>query len=175
MKHALIIPLTLSLLIPAVSLAENTTLTTKEEFVEILTPKPVVKTRSIRLNSDQSAVEEQVPAPTVSMQINFEYDSYQLTIESKNQLQPLGEALMSEQLLTYSFNLAGHTDATGSNTYNQTLSGQRALAVGQYLYDTFGIDPARLQLAGYGEEQLLDSANPASAANRRVEITTIVQ
>lgn len=174
MKQLLITAVTLAAIFPLLSLAANSDLKTKEEYVEKLTPKLEVKTRAIRLNGEQAAVEEPTPAPTVSMQINFEYDSYQLTKESKTKLQPLGEALVSEQLLAYSFNLAGHTDATGSNVYNQSLSGKRALAVGQYLYDTFGVDPARLKLAGHGEEQLLDAANPTSAANRRVEITTIV-
>ncbi|MGH1426367.1 MAG: OmpA family protein [Arenicella sp.] len=172
--------ITLSLLLPLStltfnsSLAGNTELTTKEEFVEKLTPKPVVKTRSIRLNGQQAA-NEAAPAPKVSMQINFEHDSYELTAQSKEKLQPLGEALVSDELLKYHFNIAGHTDATGSDAYNQTLSGKRAVAVGQFLYDNFGIDPARLKLSGHGEKELLDTENPNSEVNRRVEITTLVQ
>lgn len=160
--------------------AENTNNLTKEEAIEKLTPKPVVKTRSIRLNTGGNAETAQPepepqPAPSISMQINFAFDSSELTDESKQRLHPLGQALTSEQLANYSFRLAGHTDARGTEGYNQKLSEKRALSVGQYLYDTYGVDPNRLQLFGFGEGQLLDGDNPTSAQNRRVEITTIVE
>lgn len=159
--------------LPSFAASQNSDFSTKEEFIEQLTPKPKIKMRSIQINGTGS-VEADVPAPNVSMQVNFEFDSYQLTNAAKSRLQPLGEALMSEQLISYSFELAGHTDASGAAQYNQDLSGKRAISVGQYLYDTYGVDPSRLKLVGHGEEQLLDRENSHSAENRRVEITTLV-
>ncbi len=152
--------------------SENSEFTTKEEFINGLKPKPKIKLRGIKLNGQ----ENQAPAapPSISMRVNFAFDSYALTEEIKAKLNPLGEALMSEQLINYSFEIAGHTDAVGHEDYNNALSGKRAVNVGQYLYDNFGVDPARLQLAGYGEEQLLDPSKPNSGENRRVEITTMV-
>jgi flagellar motor protein MotB len=52
------------------------------------------------------------------------------------------------------------------------LSQQRAESVRQYFIASFGISPAFLSSVGVGSEQLKDPAAPASAVNRRVEIST---
>jgi adhesin transport system outer membrane protein len=68
--------------------------------------------------------------------------------------------------------IAGHTDSTGSQHYNGTLSRQRAEVVRQSLIESYGIAPARLTAKGYGESQpLADNATAAGRAeNRRVEM-----
>lgn len=151
---------------------ENSNFTTKEQFIEGLKPNPVIKLRGIKLNG----VDDEAAAapPSISMKVNFAFDSYVLSDEIKVKLNPLGEALMSEQLVNYSFEVAGHTDAVGIESYNHDLSGKRAVSVGQYLYDNYGVETTRLKLAGYGEAQLLDTENPSSGENRRVEITTLI-
>ena len=177
---------TLTLLTPILSLClissafaaqENSEYTTKEQYIEHLQPKPApkprYKLRGIKINGAEPAPVAAEP-PSISMRVNFAFDSYVLTEEIKAQLQPLGEALMSEQLQPYSFEIAGHTDSVGHEEYNRELSGKRAVSVGQYLYDRFGVQPERLSLLGHGEEQLLDAGDPKSGANRRVEITTLV-
>jgi outer membrane protein OmpA-like peptidoglycan-associated protein len=68
----------------------------------------------------------------------------------------------------------GHTDSTGSDTYNQALSERRASSVAGYLTSR-GVQSARLATKGYGESQPkasnLDEAG--RAANRRVEIRLV--
>jgi outer membrane protein OmpA-like peptidoglycan-associated protein len=68
----------------------------------------------------------------------------------------------------------GHTDSTGSDAYNQSLSERRASAVAGYLTSR-GVQSARLATRGYGESQPkasnLDEAG--RAANRRVEIRLV--
>lgn len=68
----------------------------------------------------------------------------------------------------------GHTDSTGSDAYNQSLSERRASAVSGYL-SSRGVQSARLATRGYGESQPkasnLDEAG--RAANRRVEIRLV--
>ena len=54
--------------------------------------------------------------------------------------------------------------------YNQMLSERRAKAVQDYLVFHYGIDAQRLKAVGYGKTRLLDSANPTSGVNRRVQI-----
>ena len=49
----------------------------------------------------------------------------------------------------------------------------RAEAVRDHLVESYGIDPARLEVTGYGEEQLRVPENPEAAANRRVQIFNI--
>jgi len=55
---------------------------------------------------------------------------------------------------------------------NRRLSQQRAESVRQYFIHNFDISPAFMGAVGIGSEQLKDSSNPASAVNRRVEIST---
>jgi len=69
-------------------------------------------------------------------------------------------------------NVAGHTDSTGSDSYNQKLSELRAQSVGNYLARG-GIVFNRLMMVGYGESRPVASNSTAAgrAQNRRVEIT----
>jgi len=68
----------------------------------------------------------------------------------------------------------GHTDATGSNAYNQKLSERRAQAVKAYLVQQ-GVDGSRVFVEGKGEVQPVASNNTREgrAQNRRVEIEVI--
>ncbi|MDD3651425.1 OmpA family protein [Immundisolibacter sp.] len=70
-----------------------------------------------------------------------------------------------------SFEIAGHTDAIGSEQYNLRLSQRRAEAVRDYLVQK-GADPSRMTAVGYGESQpVADNATAAGRAqNRRVEL-----
>jgi len=70
--------------------------------------------------------------------------------------------------------VAGHTDSTGSDSYNQALSQRRAQAVASYL-QAQGVAPVRLQVEGYGEMRPIadNSTEQGRAANRRVEITLV--
>ena len=175
MKHLALLSLPLFVCFSNTAFAakENSNFTTKEQYIEHLKPKPKYKVRGVKINNAPQSNAPSAP-PSISMRVNFDFDSFELTDSIKTQLNPLGEALMSEQLINYSFEIAGHTDAVGHEQYNNELSGKRAISVGQYLYDNFGVDPARLRLLGHGEDQLLDPGNPKSGANRRVEITTLV-
>ncbi len=70
--------------------------------------------------------------------------------------------------------IAGHTDSDGSESYNQTLSEQRAASVMNYLVN-HGISAGRLTTAGYGENQPVVPNNSAAnkAMNRRIEFTVL--
>jgi outer membrane protein OmpA-like peptidoglycan-associated protein len=67
--------------------------------------------------------------------------------------------------------VVGHTDSTGSATYNQTLSVNRAQSVAGYLAQ-HGVAPQRLSADGRGATQPIADNNTEAgrAANRRVEI-----
>jgi outer membrane protein OmpA-like peptidoglycan-associated protein len=68
--------------------------------------------------------------------------------------------------------VAGHTDSTGADDYNMTLSQQRAQTVAQYL-GSHGVVNERLAAVGYGESHPVAGNDTAEgkARNRRVEIT----
>jgi outer membrane protein OmpA-like peptidoglycan-associated protein len=70
--------------------------------------------------------------------------------------------------------VAGHTDSTGSDAYNLTLSQQRAQAVTSILISN-GIEPVRIDTVGYGETRPIASNGTAAGRqqNRRVELTLL--
>ena len=67
--------------------------------------------------------------------------------------------------------LVGHTDSTGSASYNQKLSERRAASVKNYLLNV-GVIPQRLSSYGVGESEPRASNTTASGRtlNRRVVI-----
>jgi len=70
--------------------------------------------------------------------------------------------------------VAGHTDSSGSDAYNQGLSERRAGSVAQYLQSQ-GINNQRMIEIGLGESMpVADNATSnGKQANRRVEITMV--
>jgi hypothetical protein len=71
------------------------------------------------------------------------------------------------------FDDAGHTDATGSESYNQGLSERRADAIKNYLVDKFGIAGTDLVTVGYGKSKPKDPAAPMDPTNRRVQVVNM--
>ena len=67
--------------------------------------------------------------------------------------------------------IEGHTDATGSEAYNQSLSERRAYSVHNYT-TSHGVLADRITTQGYGESQPVASNSSVSGkqANRRVEV-----
>jgi outer membrane protein OmpA-like peptidoglycan-associated protein len=109
----------------------------------------------------------------IDLEILFDYDSDRISPASVKQLIALGDALNDPSLGNSKFVIAGHTDATGSNYYNDDLSRRRAAAVTEFLVVYAGIDPRRLIPEGYGEELLKYPDAPESGQNRRVEIINL--
>lgn len=70
--------------------------------------------------------------------------------------------------------VSGHTDSSGSNSYNQRLSEDRARSVADYLVNK-KVVPARLDVAGFGEKYPIatNKTKQGRSLNRRVEITLL--
>ena len=109
----------------------------------------------------------------IDMRVHFEFDSDTLTAEAHEALDELAEAIKSSVLADYRFRLEGHTDAKGSDAYNQDLSDRRAASVSRYLTGAHGIDAGRLESIGYGESQLAVPEDPESGLNRRVRVVKL--
>jgi OOP family OmpA-OmpF porin len=126
------------------------------------------------LNPDDGGPSVRVdPARSVDLTVFFAYDSARLTPEARIQLEPLGQALASRDLAGHGFLIAGHTDAAGSPAHNRRLSLARARAVRAHLVETYGIDPGRLRVHGWGPTRPKDPAAPLSRVNRRVEVSLL--
>ena len=61
----------------------------------------------------------------------------------------------------------GHTDAIGSEAYNQQLSEVRAKAIKRHLVEHYGVAPKRLVTVGKGERELYADGEPGASVNRR--------
>lgn len=109
----------------------------------------------------------------ISMQIQFDYKSAELTEVAKSRLKPVGEALASNELKNIDFTVEGHTDAIGGDAYNQELSIHRAASVKSFLIGQYRIAADRINAIGKGEHHLLDPHNPDSDVNRRVRIVAL--
>lgn len=109
----------------------------------------------------------------ITMSIQFDFDSARIRPESFRAVGLMADAMNHPFLLGYRILIVGHTDAKGDRAYNLKLSQQRADAIRDALINPFGIDPARIEAVGLGEEQLLDRAHPEAAENRRVQLINI--
>ena len=81
----------------------------------------------------------------------------------------------SKDLADYKFRIEGHTDTVGSANYNQALSERRAKAVVSYIASKYGVNTARLEPVGEGEQGLLVATPPQTPEprNRRVQVINI--
>ncbi len=105
--------------------------------------------------------------------VTFEFNSFRLTSRAERQLDEVGKALNMAAFKGSKFVIVGHTDAVGGESYNQSLSQQRAESVFDYLVARQGLNRGRLSAVGWGESRLLPNIAPDSAANRRVEVRNI--
>lgn len=105
----------------------------------------------------------------LNSEVSFEVNSYTITRTFEEPLNKLADVIQKYNRTDVQIN--GHTDSTGSDSYNQRLSEQRAEAVARY-FQSRGIAASRLTTAGYGESQPRASNATASGRqlNRRVEI-----
>jgi outer membrane protein OmpA-like peptidoglycan-associated protein len=145
----------------------------ESEVVEMLAPSPDrAFSRGIRLQAavqPRQADAETGAASAISLQVRFGYGSDRLTPEARRQLLPVARAMASDRLASVRFTVEGHTDASGGEDYNQTLSERRAEAVRRFLVG-HRVEPARIMALGRGETMPLDTGNPYNPENRRVRI-----
>ncbi len=109
----------------------------------------------------------------VNLRLQFEYNSADLTADSRTALDALAGAISSTDFATARFGIVGHTDASGDDSFNKNLSERRAQSVASYLRQAHGIGAERLSVWGEGEGKLYDAQNPSSAQNRRVQVYEI--
>lgn len=110
--------------------------------------------------------------PSLSLLIQFDFNSARVRPESQQALANLSVALQSPELRNSTFALEGHTDAKGSADYNLRLSALRAQAVRDYLMGR-GVEQGRLQASGKGASELANVEQPFAPENRRVRIVNL--
>jgi outer membrane protein OmpA-like peptidoglycan-associated protein len=133
------------------------------------------QSRSLSLGDREQMAEIAAKRPKIDVEINFDFNSAELTSHAEPQLNSLGKALTSPELQGAVVMLGGHTDAKGADDYNQKLSERRAETVKRFLVDNYKVSPDLLVTSGYGKEGLKNSAEPFAAENRRVEIVNVAE
>jgi len=111
-------------------------------------------------------------AATAAIRVDFDFNSAQITPAAEATLAAMGQALGSERLASSCIMISGHTDAIGSDAFNDRLSRRRAEAVVGYLASHFGLDAQRLVAVGRGKREPIAGNDSAEGRqrNRRVEI-----
>lgn len=101
--------------------------------------------------------------------VNFDFDKATLTVNAKTILDNVAEELSAYPEIKVE--VSGHTDAKGSDEYNQKLSARRAVSVRKYL-ETKGIAGTRMTSVGYGESKPVadNETEEGRELNRRVEL-----
>src|SRR5712671_2742932 len=80
------------------------------------------KTRSLSLGEREEIAEIAATKPKIDLDIQFDYNSAEISKTSMPSVQELGKALSNPDLKGSTFVVAGHTDAIGGEEYNQGLS-----------------------------------------------------
>lgn len=112
-----------------------------------------------------TVIKNALPLPNVI----FKSNSAIIRSSSVEGIKNLGDSLATHPELNMI--IAGHTDASGDDNHNDTLSFCRAKSVRDVLVDSCGISPERLKFEGYGEKCPIEDNNSieGKTTNRRVE------
>jgi len=104
--------------------------------------------------------------------ILFDVNQYTLKTNARSNIENLATSLKNNPETTIL--IVGHTDATGSDAYNQKLSVRRAEAVRSYTIAQ-GIASSRLSTEGRGESEAIadNTTEEGRTLNRRVEIVIV--
>ena len=107
----------------------------------------------------------------IAVQISFDFDSATLRSDQKPKLSNMCESMKLMDGTV--FQIIGHTDSSGSASYNERLSLLRAEEVRRFMINDCGIDGSMLSAIGMGETAPLDAQDPRADENRRVEFQAL--
>jgi outer membrane protein OmpA-like peptidoglycan-associated protein len=139
-------------------------------FVDTLRNRP---SRSLSLGEREEIAQIASAKPKIDLEIHFDYNSADIAKGSVQAVQELGKALSDTSLKGSTFVVAGHTDAIGSEAYNQGLSERRADTIKKYLVEKYGIAGSNLVTVGYGKTKPKDPSAPLDPTNRRVQVVNM--
>jgi len=152
----------------------------KEHDERLTTLGSLITQQESELNAYDSKIEEfkkYVRGSLIFKQIlrnnetKFEFDSYELSDETKVTLDKFVEMLIAQDKGRY-LEIQGHTDSTGPESWNLLLGTKRAEAVMKYLHEKYNIPLHRMEVISYGSAEPIteNSTSQGRAQNRRVEI-----
>lgn len=121
------------------------------------------------MSASRSSFDLAIGKPLTLKNINFETNSSQISESSYPELNNLVDYLKKNPI--YKIEISGHTDNSGGESSNITLSGNRAKSLAQFLIQK-GISGKRITYKGYGSSKPLkpNTTEENKLINRRVEI-----
>lgn len=122
---------------------------------------------------DPASPEASIALPSIDLEIQFGYDSDDLSPTAYAKLASLADVMMDPRMQGQRLVFIGHTDAAGSESYNLSLSQRRANAVADYVSMITGLPPDRIAARGVGYSMLKNVYDPTSAENRRVQLVLV--
>ncbi|QDL56594.1 OmpA family protein [Rhodoferax aquaticus] len=139
---------------------------------QLKTPPRLRSLRNLAVEATGGAQAQAPERPSLSLLIQFDFNSARVRPQSQQALLNLSQALLTPELASSRFAVEGHTDAKGNEDYNLKLSAQRAQAVADFL-KARGVTEERLVAAGKGATELANSESPYAPENRRVRIVNL--
>ncbi|WP_429885595.1 OmpA family protein [Geoalkalibacter halelectricus] len=140
-------------------------------------PSPVAETIAAPApdESSQEAIRTYVYRKFRLPEFSFGFDQHSLSDEGRKAVSEIIADLRREGRW-FLLRIDGHTDNVGSAQYNERLSLRRAIAMGSYIAGHEGLDPARIFVKGFGQDQPLADNETAEgrSLNRRVEILVLL-
>ena len=155
---------------PQTPQVDPTAAAAEAKFVQTIRGRP---SRSLSATEREEIATIAKSKPNIDLEITFDYNSAEISRKSLPLVQSLGRALTSADLKGSTFIVAGHTDAAGSEAYNQDLSERRADSIKRYLTDKYAITAGDLVTVGYGKSKLKDPSHPLAEVNRRVQVVNM--
>ncbi len=109
----------------------------------------------------------------ISMTLSIEFDVDKFDIKPSYHNELAKGAAFIRKYSTHKILVAGHTDSTGNEPYNEALSQRRAESVRNYLMENFELDADKLFARGFGEKAPIVSNDTIDGRqrNRRVELS----
>jgi len=140
----------------------------KDVLYDDVTPAPVAKPAPVVKPAPKPAPVV-VAKEVITFNLLFGFDKSAITDEMVPVLEQA--KMILEEDSAVDFAVAGHTDATGPEEYNQGLSERRAVSVKNWLVSN-GVPASRLQTVGYGETRSKydNGTKEGRKLNRRVEL-----
>ncbi len=142
-----------------------------DTVVVCLTPTPIEVPKTVEQVKDSINISDK------SLIVYFDFDKSAVKKEGVVVLDEVVSILKKYPSISLTLDISGHTDAMGSDEYNQKLGQSRAEACKAYIVSQ-GIDASRMALTSYGKKTPAaanttanNTDNPEGRAlNRRVEI-----
>jgi outer membrane protein OmpA-like peptidoglycan-associated protein len=150
--------------------AELTSARQATDVVAARAPSPTRTLDDRDVQQQFGAALSALPLPPLRVLLRFQFDSDELTSESREALPALVRQVRERPVPEVV--VVGHTDTVGASDVNLQLGMRRAETVRRILVDA-GVDPAFIEVTSHGEANLLVATrdNTSEPANRRVELT----